>query len=266
MKKISFLLIIFTLFSFVGYSQSNIEGFVYELSYKLDVTNPEEQKIEQMILMTNGRESVFKGFNNFILDTLASYHEKIGTDPQVFFGSPLPVKPSTFRYQIHKQGKAIEVFDYFAFDGYVYTLLENEKPIWEIVNEHQTIGELKVQKAITTYAGRNYTAWFAESIPYNEGPFVFSGLPGLIVRISDSEEHYLFELVSNIKLTNGTVVPNLSRKQIKVTRDQFIKLRLDYHKNPLQKLEMSGNQTVLDSNAKSRITTNKGKNINFIEK
>lgn len=258
--------LIFAILSTCGYSQSKTEGFVYELTYTADATNLEEQKSTQMILMTDGRESVFKGYNNFILDTLTSYHEKIGKDPQVFFGNPLPVKPSTFRFQVHKQGKTIDVYDNLAFDAYVYTLSEVERPVWKIVNEHQTIGGLNVQKAITSYAGRDYIAWFAEEIPYNDGPFVFAGLPGLIVKISDADEHYIFELLSTIKLTQRETKPKVAKKPIRVTRDQFVKIRMDYHQNPVQKIEMAGNSAMLDSHTKNRVTEQKGKNTNFIEK
>jgi GLPGLI family protein len=57
-----------------------------------------------------------------------------------------------------------------------------------------TINGYKSQKAKTSYGGRNYEAWFTTQIPIPDGPYKFCGLPGLIIKISDSKNHYVFEL------------------------------------------------------------------------
>ncbi len=79
---------------------------------------------------------------------------------------------------------------------------------WEILSEIKNFGELKCQKAICKYKGRNYTAWFAISIPYSNGPWKFGGLPGLILEVTDDkkEVQFLFEginLNSNKKIDNS---------------------------------------------------------------
>ncbi|MFZ1558862.1 MAG: GLPGLI family protein, partial [Saprospiraceae bacterium] len=48
-------------------------------------------------------------------------------------------------------------------------------------------------KATTKYGGRKYLAWFTPEIPVMDGPYVFAGLPGLIVRIKDDQDFYIFE-------------------------------------------------------------------------
>jgi len=49
--------------------------------------------------------------------------------------------------------------------------------------------------------GRHWIAWFAPSIPISEGPYKFSGLPGLIIKLSDSNNFWNFEFTS-LRKTN----------------------------------------------------------------
>ncbi|MGV4529341.1 GLPGLI family protein [Ornithobacterium rhinotracheale] len=49
-----------------------------------------------------------------------------------------------------------------------------------------------VQKATTQYGGRNWVAWFAKDIPFAYGPYIFGGLPGLILEVYDTEDEHHF--------------------------------------------------------------------------
>jgi GLPGLI family protein len=71
---------------------------------------------------------------------------------------------------------------------------------WVLCNESRTINGYECHKATTTYMGRDYTAWFTLDIPLHEGPWKFYGLPGLIIEISDSRNHYLFTCIEVVTL------------------------------------------------------------------
>lgn len=76
---------------------------------------------------------------------------------------------------------------------------------WQIIGETDTIIGHVCQKALITYAGRNYRAWFTLDIPINDGPWKFWGLPGLILKVTDDQE--LFEWVGiGIKNLNADIV------------------------------------------------------------
>jgi GLPGLI family protein len=81
------------------------------------------------------------------------------------------------------------------------------KQNWKITNETKEIAGYKCQKATCTFRGRHYIAWFTREIPVKEGPWKFNGLPGLIVKIYDTHEHYDFELYS-VKKEKKTIVFN----------------------------------------------------------
>lgn len=57
---------------------------------------------------------------------------------------------------------------------------------WSITNEKKTINGLNCTKATRKKDGITAIAWFAPSIPIQEGPFYFSGLPGLIIHLTTS--------------------------------------------------------------------------------
>jgi GLPGLI family protein len=62
---------------------------------------------------------------------------------------------------------------------------------WVITTISKKIDTLECFKAMCIWRGRAYTAWFAPSLPFDNGPQKFGGLPGLIVELySDNHEVY----------------------------------------------------------------------------
>jgi GLPGLI family protein len=45
------------------------------------------------------------------------------------------------------------------------------------------------------FRGRNYTAYFAPKIKKSDGPFKFSGLPGLIVKIASDDQYQIWQAI-----------------------------------------------------------------------
>ena len=69
------------------------------------------------------------------------------------------------------------------------------KQSWTLHNETQTIIGYKCQRATCRFRGRDFEAWFAPAIPVMRGPWKFSGLPGLILKVYDKEKLYSFEAI-----------------------------------------------------------------------
>lgn len=85
----------------------------------------------------------------------------------------------------------------FVMNTFPKSYLEEEINLkWDIHNDTTIIIGLECVKATCTYGGRNYTAWFAPSIKINDGPYIFRGLPGLIVKIEDADNWYSFKATS----------------------------------------------------------------------
>lgn len=67
---------------------------------------------------------------------------------------------------------------------------------WQITNEMKKILGYDARKATLKFRGRFYTAWFTEEIPFQDGPYKFSKLPGLILEIYDSKDYFHYSLLS----------------------------------------------------------------------
>ena len=71
---------------------------------------------------------------------------------------------------------------------------QSMNPTWAIQNDQDTVHGMHCLKANIEYGGRYYTAWFTTEVPLSEGPYVFQGLPGLIIKVVDDENWYEFTL------------------------------------------------------------------------
>lgn len=96
--------------------------------------------------------------------------------------------------------------------------------LWEIKDSVQTLLDYTVQKAVTHFAGRDYVAWFTTEIPIPDGPYVFSGLPGLIIQLHDTRKHYNFLLESVQKLPEPKVW-ELEKVTKMIAKSDFKELR-----------------------------------------
>jgi len=101
-------------------------------------------------------------------------------------------------YQIvkHKLLKTMTVFDYVSGFGVKYQYPDTlAKPDWQITELTDTIESYVCQKATLQFRGRSYVAWFTTEVPVSDGPWKFSGLPGLILKAEDAEGLFSFKLI-----------------------------------------------------------------------
>jgi GLPGLI family protein len=117
---------------------------------------------------------------------------------------------------------------------------ENLNFNWKIDSQKEKIGEYNAQKATADFGGRKWTAWFTTDIPFQDGPYKFHGLPGLIVKISDDANNYSWELKGNKKIPNynevtyvESVMPGGNGGKVQeLSREKFTKTWNDYKKDP----------------------------------
>lgn len=65
---------------------------------------------------------------------------------------------------------------------------------WELLEGDTIITDIPCRKASLTFRGRNYIAWYAPNIDLPYGPYLFNGLPGLILHIADTKNDYSFTI------------------------------------------------------------------------
>jgi len=109
---------------------------------------------------------------------------------------------------------------------------------WTLLKEYSEVLGYSVQKATTNFGGRVWNAWFSKDIPLQDGPYKFSGLPGLILKISDSTDSHSFELIGIRNIENDFIYPELKNysNKFEVNYKQYSKIYKDYRKNPASDL------------------------------
>ena len=130
-------------------------------------------------------------------------------------------------YQIYKDksSKKTTVIDKVAANGDKF-LYEDEIGTlpWKISDATDTIQNYVCQKATVHFRGRDYTAWFAPDIPVSDGPWKFAGLPGLILKVEDSRQLFVFSLIGLQQLSPPIpILTDDPKMTIKCTRAEFEK-------------------------------------------
>lgn len=74
-------------------------------------------------------------------------------------------------------------------------LVEEEAPKieWKLNKDTINLSGLHCQKATATFEGKNWTVWYAPSVPFPGGPWKLNGLPGLIVEAYDTDKQIYFK-------------------------------------------------------------------------
>ncbi|WP_262484509.1 GLPGLI family protein [Chryseobacterium scophthalmum] len=115
-----------------------------------------------------------------------------------------------------------------------------------MASEQKTIGKYKVQKAETNYGGRNWVAWFTTELPFSNGPYIFGGLPGLIISIQDTDNHYSFNLT---EVKKGGNLFDTRTKTVKIDWKKYETLAKSYYNDPFDLLSKTGRKvTMTDAN------------------
>ncbi len=220
--KMKMLLVSSLFFSIFVLSQNM--RFMYELKFVKDSTNRQEVITELLNLDTTPKGSTFYPSKSIVQDSIFAEYDK-AIDKEAFRKSTDWEKGRVkISYYVAKNYKdqTVTVRDFFGGNYFSYS--ETSPVKWKIEKETSKITTRAVQKATASYGGREWTAWFTTQIPISDGPYKFSGLPGLIIKMEDSKKDYRFELVKSEKLKSEYDQSQRFGKIIKVKKEEFAKL------------------------------------------
>ncbi|MDY3538150.1 GLPGLI family protein [Riemerella anatipestifer] len=218
MKKIG--LIISFLIYIVTFSQTY--RFIYQLDMQLD------DKVEKFNMVLDIDKDFVKFYDYKFLE-MDSISKKTGENWQTnTMTDQLVLRKlnSNENTTFHDND-----FDYFA-------LYSTDKMNWKIEKEIKNLHNYKLQKATTSFGGRNWTAWFSEEIPFQEGPYKFRGLPGLIFELSDETNDFKYSLIKSLNLsvtfdTKNFLETHYGVKPIYITLKQYHKIKIDSYNDPV---------------------------------
>ncbi|MFV0218521.1 GLPGLI family protein [Empedobacter falsenii] len=114
---------------------------------------------------------------------------------------------------------------------------------------------IELKKAITTYLGRQWIAWYNDNIPINDGPFIFKNLPGLIVELYDVENNYNWTLSQykyDVNNQNKEILAKRIKKAIKLSNKEFNNIINQDFMDPTISIESAGIQVSEDKKTKIR--------------
>ncbi|WP_294217780.1 GLPGLI family protein [uncultured Chryseobacterium sp.] len=245
--------LLFVIFSALIQAQTN--RFFYEYKFIPDINNKDDVKKEMMQLDITPKGSSYYSYDKFISDsTIVAAVEKQAKSGSGNIQINRHDKPNQINYKVVKDYPDFRTYLSTKISTDQYKVKEDQKPVWKILPDKQKIGEYMAQKATTSYGGRDWIAWFTSEIPFQDGPYKFYGLPGLIVKIEDTTGSHIMTLVGNKKIANpssdaefklpaGMVMLGVGGKEIEVTEDQFRKVWKAYLNDPSKNMRqmMAGN-------------------------
>lgn len=261
MKKLSLMLFFFGL---MVSAQNN--RAIYEYRFRPDSTKTDSLKTEWMYLDISKNNSKYYSKKAFESDSIVAESIK----KQMASGSR-NVAISRYRdgsdinYEVEKSYPGYQTYLTASIGNDRYRVTEDRKPEWKIEPEKKKIGEFSVQKATTDFAGRTWEAWFTTDVPIQDGPYKFSGLPGLIVSVADKSGSHSMELKGLKKIsqtpsteidTQGRDIPMIKKKPIEVSRLQYAKQLKQHENDPVQGMR----ELLSRPNSKVKINMN-GKEI-----
>lgn len=139
-----------------------------------------------------------------------------------------PYKRSNWLIEKNRSTDNMTVYDFFDSQFYQYSDTGLSSSDWVITYSVSNINGYDCMLATCSYHGRDWEVWFSTDLPWQDGPWKFSGLPGLVVSASDVEGLYRFDL-KEIYPVSKPVKPWV-KKPKKTTRQQFPKELFEYFK------------------------------------
>lgn len=212
-------------------SMAQTNRFVYQVTMKPNASDKKDVKTENAYLDISGEKSLFYSENRIKRDSILRSNFQSGGERGVNREQMESLR-SNINYSVEKDKKSQKTTfkDRIGRDIYAY---EEDRPLdWKVLAETTKIGDYKVQKAETDFAGRKWTAWFTTDLPYQDGPYKFTGLPGLIIKVEDSSGDYSFDLMKNYKISDFPEM-NQFGNIIKLKRKDYLKQQEKFREDPM---------------------------------
>ncbi|WP_313580321.1 GLPGLI family protein [Chishuiella sp.] len=214
--------------------ESNTNAF-----YKYTYINDKEtlKKNEALTLLSIGKDyTKFYDYNRFLYERALDSINKSKTNYTINdvnylfkFRRKVKFKPIIF-------GQFIDGEFQFVFQNNIHTNkfqynYGKYKLDWKLNSNTKKIGNYYCKEATLNYAGRKWIAYYTEDIPLSFGPYIFGGLPGLILEIYDNnkEHHFSLEAINFDKMS--IYIDNLYSKK-KIDRKEFEKGLQNFYDNP----------------------------------
>ncbi|OCA69317.1 GLPGLI family protein [Chryseobacterium artocarpi] len=245
MKKL-FSIFLIMLFAFANAqdTKETANRFFYELTFKPKKDSARLDKLITILDITP-KKSIYQDFTIPAQDSIIKVAVEEMEKKKVWRDVSKMIKMPKFSYKIVKTYPEMkeQYIDRVSMNLFGYD--DAVKFDWNILPEKQKIGAYNTQKATTEFGGRKWTAWFSSDIPFQDGPYKFYGLPGLIVKIEDDEKNYSWMLSGNKKIENYDELSysdkinakyGISNTVTPTTKEKFKKAYASFKQDPMAEI------------------------------
>ncbi|RNA61052.1 GLPGLI family protein [Chryseobacterium nematophagum] len=235
-------------------SKETANRFFYELTFKPKKDSAKLEKVMTVLDIVKDR-SIYRDYTVIGQDSIIKVQVEAMQKSGVFKDMSKSIKMPKFSEKIIKSYPEMKV-EYVERIASGFTPLgiayyETIKFDWKISTDKEKIGSYNAQKATTEFGGRKWTAWFSTDVPFQDGPYKFSGLPGLIVKIEDADKNYSWVLQGNKKvqdwqeLSYTEKISGMNLKVNELPREKFEKTFNDFKKDPFATVRPMMTQDVM---------------------
>lgn len=249
----------------LAYAHSLDENVSIVNAEKVEKILPKEEKHVEME-MSNSVVVVYEEKMNIPDEFYNQFPEKIRESIKAKLNSGVVYKLTNNKgdesiYEIAQDGKELSLMDKSENNTFSFTIPENKiyknfsggiykksdkvddiaylvtdklvKPAWKLSNESATIGGYKVRKAsYITNDNMVVNAWYCDEITINDGPGIYWGLPGLILKVEAPDRTYT---LVTLDFVNNVVVNPLSTGKI-INENEYKKIVNDLRNNPTKEV------------------------------
>ena len=209
----------------------------YELKFMPDTLERDKFKTQTMVLRMNTKGiSVYQEYGKFRSDSVTAARTRNGkiklSDTNEAIKYQTKARDNITIAKSWPEKHKILVRELIGLDGTFYYTEDKTDFGWEVdFTQTKEIGGYTCHSAKGSYAGRDYQAWFTPEIPISDGPWLFCGLPGLILEVSSLDKEFLYTCMS-IQAGTGPVSLRSLDTAFKTTRERFLKAKERYKINP----------------------------------
>ena len=276
MKKLSlFILLVSTYIP--GFTQTNsiIDSAIISCEYLYefceDSTSHYSKKNQEMTLQIGNKISKFVSTDRLYSDSILMMYESEKPTAEGFqkiYQLTSGLGTHLFcRNYIYKNYPTPGEITLTAYLNRTYFMVS--EPInfkWTIESGVQdTLSGFVCMKATTSFAGRNYEAWFTPEIPISDGPYKFYGLPGLIFKICDKKNQHVFTLKKLTKHVQPIPIYLKIKNYKKITSNNFAKALTTSNAELYNRFSQGENIQFKNDETKARTLNNLKSRNNFIE-
>lgn len=225
------------------YSNAQSKRFYYEVNFKLDTSGTTVKK-DLVVLEINKDSNIFMSNEYIVTDSLNNTH-------RTNINFAYPKFKNIVEYQ--KTDQSFNFIHNLSMHYYQFNTIK--KINWTILDEHKKIGTFNVIKASCEYGGRKWTAWYCPDIPLPYGPYIFYGLPGLVLEVFDENENYHFSFIQNknynTELNSENIIKKLfGERKINIQEKDWKTIQLNFYNNPISEYKKGEAMIMKDDGSK----------------